>query len=197
MKRATISTTNLSQLLDDLPAPVDVGGARHLTGMQLPSLALPSTRGEPINLGAVRGRLVIYCYPMTGRPGVPLPEGWDQIPGARGCTPQSCAFRDHYAELRALGAEVVGLSVQTTDYQQEMAERLHLPFPVVSDPGYRFQQALRLPTFVEAGMTLLKRVTLIARDGVVEAVHYPIFPSDSDAPWVVDYLRNHPAPAAA
>lgn len=192
-----MSSTNLSQLPDDLPAPVDDGGARHLKGMRLPSLGLPSTQGQTINLGEVRGLLVIYCYPMTGQPGVPLPEGWDQIPGARGCTPQSCAFRDHYQELKALGAEVVGLSVQTTDYQREMAERLHLPFPVVSDAGYRFQQALRLPTFVAAGMTLLKRVTLIARDGVVETVHYPIFPSDSDAPWVVAYLRNHPAPAGA
>jgi peroxiredoxin len=135
--------------------------------------------------------LVIYCYPMTGQPNVPLPEGWDQIPGARGCTPQSCSFRDHYQELGDLGAEVIGLSVQTTQYQKEMADRLHLPFPVVSDVQYAFQKALNLPTFEAAGMTLLKRVTLIANQGVIEAVHYPIFPSDSDAPWVVQYLKTH------
>lgn len=187
-----MSSAHYTELPSDLPVPVDDGAARHLPGLRLPSLALQSTQGGMVDLGAIGGLLVIYCYPMTGQPGVPLPEGWDQIPGARGCTPQSCAFRDHYAELCALGAAVVGLSVQATDYQGEMAERLQLPFPVLSDAGYRLQQALRLPTFVAAGMTLLKRVTLIARDGVVEAVHYPIFPSDSDAPWVVNYLRNHP-----
>jgi peroxiredoxin len=130
---------------------------------------------------------------MTGQPNVPLPDGWDQIPGARGCTPQSCSFRDHYQELRSLGADVVGLSVQSTEYQQEMADRLHLPFSVLSDADYLFQQALRLPTFVAAGMTLLKRITLIANDGVIEAVHYPIFPSDSDPAWVIDYLKNRAA----
>jgi len=117
--------------------------------------------------------------------------GWDQIPGARGCTPQSCSFRDHYQELQALGAEVVGLSVQSTEYQKEMADRLHLPFPVVSDVNYQFQKALNMPTFVAAGMTLLKRITLIANNGVIEAVHYPIFPSDSDPSWVIDYLNSH------
>lgn len=129
---------------------------------------------------------------MTGQPNVALPDGWDQIPGARGCTPQSCSFRDHYQELRSLGADVVGLSVQSTEYQQEMADRLHLPFAVLSDVDYQFQQALQLPTFVAAGMTLLKRITLVANDGVIEAVHYPIFPSDSDPVWVIDYLTNNP-----
>ena len=147
--------------------------------------------GRMIELSAIKGRLVIYCYPMTGRPNVPLPDGWDQIPGARGCTPQSCAFRDHYQELQSLGAEVIGLSVQTTEYQKEMVDRLHLPFPVVSDANYQFQKALNMPTFVTAGMTLLKRVTLVANHGVIEAVHYPIFPSDSDAAWVLDYLKSH------
>jgi peroxiredoxin len=128
---------------------------------------------------------------MTGQPNVPLPEGWDQIPGARGCTPQSCSFRDHYQDIQALGAEVIGLSVQSTEYQKEMADRLHLPFPVVSDSNYEFQKAMSMPTFVVAGMTLLKRVTLIANDSVIEAVHYPIFPSDSDAAWVTDYLKRH------
>jgi peroxiredoxin len=128
---------------------------------------------------------------MTGQPNVALPEGWDQIPGARGCTPQSCSFRDHYQELQSLGVEIVGLSVQSTAYQQEMADRLHLPFPVVSDADYQFQRALQLPTFITAGMTLLKRITLIANDGVIEAIHYPIFPSDSDPAWVISYLKKY------
>ncbi len=184
--------TNINQLPTDLPAPQDDGAANHLVGMRLPNISLSTTRDSKLNLGQFQGRLVIYCYPMTGQPNVALPEGWDQIPGARGCTPQSCSFRDHYQELRSLGAEVVGLSVQSTEYQQEMAQRLHLPFAVLSDADYQLQSALQLPTFVAAGMTLLKRITLIANDGVVEAVHYPIFPSDSDPPWVIDYLKNNP-----
>lgn len=185
--------TNLNQLPGDLPIPQDDGAADHLVGMRLPAISLETTTHSQFNLGQTQGRIVIYCYPMTGQPNVPLPDGWDQIPGARGCTPQSCSFRDHYQELRSLGADVVGLSVQSTEYQQEMADRLHLPFPVLSDADYRFQQALRLPTFVAAGMTLLKRITLIANDGVIEAVHYPIFPSDSDPAWVIDYLKNKAA----
>ena len=183
--------TNLNQLPVDLPVPQDDGATNHLVGMRLPDIVLAATKGESVNVAKVKGGLVIYCYPMTGRPNVALPDGWDQIPGARGCTPQSCAFRDHYQELQLLGAEVFGLSVQTTEYQQEMADRLHLPFPVLSDADYQFQQALNLPTFVAAGMTLLKRVTLIADDGVIRAVHYPIFPSDSDAPWVINYLQTN------
>ncbi|MBU3620011.1 peroxiredoxin [Polynucleobacter sp. CS-Odin-A6] len=185
--------TNLNQLPTDLPIPQDDGAANHLVGMRLPNMLLASTTGKQLNLGEISGRLVIYCYPMTGQPNVALPDGWDQIPGARGCTPQSCSFRDHYQELQALGAEVVGLSVQSTEYQQEMADRLHLPFPIVSDLDYQFQRALQLPTFVAAGMTLLKRITLIANDGVIEAVHYPIFPSDSDPAWVIKHLKNIPA----
>ncbi|QWE18641.1 peroxiredoxin [Polynucleobacter corsicus] len=185
--------TNLNQLPGDLPIPQDDGAADHLVGMSLPAISLVTTAQGLLNLGEIKGRLVIYCYPMTGQPNVPLPDGWDQIPGARGCTPQSCSFRDHYQELRSLGADVVGLSVQSTEYQQEMANRLHLPFPVLSDEDHRFQQALRLPTFIAAGMTLLKRITLIANDGVIEAVHYPIFPSDSDPAWVIDYLKNRTA----
>jgi peroxiredoxin len=189
--------TNLNQLPTDLPIPQDDGAAAHLVGMRLPAISLGTTNASQFNLGESKSRLVIYCYPMTGQPNVPLPEGWDQIPGARGCTPQSCSFRDHYQELRALGADVVGLSVQSTEYQKEMADRLHLPFTVLSDAGYQLQQALHLPTFVAAGMTLLKRITLIVNDGVIEAVHYPIFPSDSDPAWVMDYLKNNPAQAKA
>lgn len=184
---------NLSQLPSDLPVPQDDGAADHLVGMALPAISLSATTNIQFPLSKVNGRLVIYCYPMTGQPNVALPDGWDQIPGARGCTPQSCSFRDHYQELRSLGAEVVGLSVQSTEYQQEMADRLHLPFPVLSDDSYQLQRVLQLPTFVAAGMTLLKRITLIVNNGVIEAVHYPIFPSDSDPAWVMDYLKNNPA----
>jgi len=183
--------TNFNELPADLPIPQDDGSTDHLKGMQLPRVSLQASNGKRIDLADIKGRLVIYCYPMTGQPNVALPDGWDQIPGARGCTPQSYSFRDHYKELQALSTEVIGLSVQTTEYQKEMVDRLHLPFPVVSDLHYQFQQALNMPTFVTAGMTLLKRVTLIANNGVIEAVHYPIFPSDSDAVWVVDYLKNH------
>jgi peroxiredoxin len=182
--------TNLNQLPTDLPVPQDDGACNHLVGMTLPNVALLATDGSMVNLSQLAGRLVIYCYPMTGQPNVPLPEGWDQIPGARGCTPQSCAFRDHYQELQALHANVFGLSVQSTEYQREMATRLHLPFQVLSDEQYQFQKALNLPTFVAAGMTLLKRVTFISQQGRIEAVHYPIFPSDSDPAWVLDYLKS-------
>jgi peroxiredoxin len=183
--------TNVNELPTDLPVPLDDGSTNHLKGMRLPKISLQATNGKRIDLADIKGRLVIYCYPMTGQPNVALPDGWDQIPGARGCTPQSCSFRDHYQELQVLGAQVVGLSVQTTEYQKEMADRLHLPFSVVSDVDYEFQKALNMPIFVTAGMTLLKRVTLIANNGVIEAVHYPIFPSDSDAAWVVSYLKSH------
>jgi len=182
--------TNYNQLPADLPIPQDDGATNHLKGMRLPTVSLSATNGETITLSEVGGKLVIYCYPMTGQPNVALPDGWDQIPGARGCTPQSCSFRDHYQELQALNAAVLGLSVQTTEYQKEMAERLHLPFPIVSDVNYQFQKALNMPTFVAAGVTLLKRVTLIANNGVIEAVHYPIFPSDSDPAWVINYFKQ-------
>ena len=183
--------TNLDQLPIDLPIPHDDGSTHHLKGMKLPNVSLIATNGKAIHLGNIKGKLVIYCYPMTGQPNIALPDGWDQIPGARGCTPQSCSYRDHYEELKALGAEVIGLSVQSTEYQKEMVDRLRLPFPVVSDEGYQFQKALNMPTFEAAGMTLLKRVTLIANHGVIEAVHYPIFPSDSDPVWVMGYLKTH------
>ena len=181
---------NLNELPKDLPVPQDDGAADHLKGKRLPNVKLAATNGQVIDLGDLPGTVVIYCYPMTGQPHVPLPDGWNQIPGARGCTPQSCSFRDHYQEIRALGADVIGLSVQNTDYQKEMAERLHLPFPVVSDIHYEFQKALSLPTFQAAGMTLLKRLTLIVKNGVVGEVHYPIFPSDSDPDWVIGRLKN-------
>ena len=158
----------------------------------MPSVRLPSTAGRLVDLGALGpGRTVIYCYPRTGRPGEPLPTGWDAIPGARGCTPQSCAFRDHHRELADLGAEVYGLSTQTTDYQREMAERLHLPFEVLSDARFALTDALRLPTFEVDGMRLIKRLTLIVRDQRIEHVFYPVFPPNESAAQVIDWLERH------
>ena len=159
----------------------------------MPNVALPSTSGRLVNLGALTApRTVIFCYPMTGRPGIPLPDGWDAIPGARGCTPQTTAFRDHFQELAELGADVFGLSTQTTDYQREMAERLHLPFEVLSDAEWKLCDALRLPTFEVAGMRLVKRLTLVVRDGVIETVFYPVFPSDQNAAKVLRWLKENP-----
>ncbi len=182
---------NLQRLPDNLPVPQDDGACAHLTGMALPDIALPATDGTSVTLATLPGRTVVYCYPRTGKPGEPLPTGWDEIPGARGCTPQSCAFRDHYAELRALGAAVYGLSAQTTEDQREAAERMHLPYPLLSDAALTFATALRLPTFSVDGMTLLKRVTLILRDGRIEHVFYPVFPPDANAAEVVRWLAEH------
>jgi peroxiredoxin len=148
------------------------------------------TQGASIDVSQLAGWVVIYCYPMTGVPGVPLPPGWDHLPGARGCTPQTNAYKQAHPELKALGAQVFGLSSQDTAYQLEMAQRLQLPFPVLSDHGLRFQQSLQLPTFVVEGKTLIKRLTLVAHQGVIRQVHYPVFPSDADAAWVLNYLRS-------
>ena len=181
--------TQLNELPSNLPRPEDDGAANHLVGMRLPSLLLQGTNGKAVDLSKIAGLLVVYGYPMTGQPHVPLPEGWNDIPGARGCTPQTCGYRDHYDVFKDMGVEVFGLSVQSTAYQQEMAARLHLTFQVLSDSRYQFTNALNLPTFDVAGMTLLKRLTLIVKDAVIIAVHYPIFPSDSDASWVLNYLE--------
>ena len=175
---------------EDLPRPIDDGACDHLIGMKLPDIDLPATDGSVVNLSEQKRKTVVYCYPMTGKPGIPLPEGWDEIPGARGCTPQSCSFRDHHSELSALGADVFGLSAQNTEYQREMVERLHLPFLVLSDANFKFCELMRLPTFEVSGMRLLKRVTMIAENNTVMKVHYPIFPSDSDAPWVIEQLSH-------
>lgn len=184
---------NLYQLPDDLPVPTDDGACDHLPGLRLPTLPLAATDGQMVDLAAFAGRTVVYCYPRTGKPDEPPPDGWDAIPGARGCTPQSCAFRDHYQDLRDLSARVFGLSTQDTAYQREAVERLHLPFPLLSDAALRFAHALRLPTFEVAGMTLLKRLTLILRDGQVEHVFYPVFPPDANAGAVVHWLTKHSA----
>jgi peroxiredoxin len=175
----------------DIPVPQDDGGARHLAGMKLPDLALPATSGGAVNLARLAGRTVLYIYPRTGVPGVDAPPGWDDIPGARGCTPQSCGFRDHFAELKALGvANLFGLSTQDTAYQREAAERLHLPFAILSDEKLAFTRALRLPTFTTSGMTLLKRMALVIDDGVIAKVFYPVFPPDKNAAEVIAWLRG-------
>jgi peroxiredoxin len=184
---------NFNELPKDLPIPIDDGACDHLPGLALPLMDLSATSGQTVNLATVTGWVVIYCYPMTGRPGVPLPDGWDQIPGARGCTPQSCAFRDHYQELQALNAQVFGLSTQTTEYQREAAERLHLPFELLSDSSLQFANALRLPTFEIEGMRLIKRVTLIARNGKIVKYFYPIFPPDRNVADVIGWFRTAPS----
>ena len=174
----------------ELPVPQDDGGARHLTGLRLPSVALTATDGSQVDLSKLAGRSVVYIYPRTGVPGQPSPAGWDAIPGARGCTPQSCSFRDHFAELRGLGvAHLYGLSTQATSYQREAAERLHLPFPILSDTELKLTRAIELPTFSVAGMTLLKRMALVIDDGVVTKVFYPVFPPDKNADEVIAWLR--------
>ena len=172
-----------------IPAPADDGGADHLPGMALPALSLAATDGRRVDLSALPGRSIVYVYPMTGRPDVPLPEGWDMIPGARGCTPQSCAFRDHYDELQKLGVtSLFGLSVQDTDYQREAAERLHLPFALLSDADMAFATALNLPRMEVQGRALLKRLTLVIDAGVISRVFYPVFPPDAHVGELVAWL---------
>jgi peroxiredoxin len=184
-------THNPNVLPSDIPAPQDDGAARHLAGMSLPDLALPATAGAPVNLSKLKGRTVVYVYPRTGVPGVDAPPGWDAIPGARGCTPQSCGFRDHFDELKKLGvAQLYGLSTQDTAYQQEAATRLHLPFAILSDQKMALTKALNLPTFTTSGMTLLKRMALAIDDGVITKAFYPVFPPDKNAAEVVAWLQK-------
>jgi peroxiredoxin len=173
-----------------IPAPADDGAARHLKGMRLPSLPLKATDGTTVDLSKLRGRTVVYAYPRTGQPGVDNPDGWDMIPGARGCTPQACSFRDHFAELNDLGVTYLyGLSTQSTDYQREAAKRLLLPFAILSDRPLRLAHAIRLPTFAAGGDTFLKRLTMVIDDGVVTHVFYPVFPPDRSADDVIAWLQ--------
>lgn len=177
-----------------LPVPADDGAAAHLVGRHLPPIALRSTGGRLVQLTAPGpGWTVLYCYPRTGRPEEDAPPLWDAIPGARGCTPQACGYRDHHAELRSLGAQVFGVSTQTTAYQQEMVRRLHLPFEVLSDAEFRLTDALALPTFEADGLRLLKRLTLLVLDARIEGCFYPVFPPDADAAHVLAWLRERPA----
>jgi peroxiredoxin len=174
-----------------IPVPRDDGAARHLPGTPVPDLSLAATSGAAVNLSRLKGRIIVYIYPRTGVPGVDAPPGWDDIPGARGCTPQSCGFRDHFAELRRLGvAAVFGLSTQDTEYQREAARRLHLPFPILSDAALKFARALTLPTFSVAGMTLIKRMALVIDDGTITKVFYPVFPPDKNAEQVISWLES-------
>ncbi len=185
---------DLTRLPDNLPVPVDDGAAAHLTGTRLPAIALPATDGSSVALAQLgTGRTILYAYPLTGRPGTDLPDDWDAIPGARGCTAEACAFRDHHADLLAAGASAVyGLSTQDTAYQREAVERLHLPFPMLSDEGFALTRAVALPTFEVADRTLLRRLTMVVRDGVVEKVFYPVFPPDGHAAEVLAWLVRTP-----
>jgi peroxiredoxin len=185
------TTDNYYELPKNIPVPVDDGACDHLLDLLLPSVPLQSTAGRSVDLARLPGRTVVYCYPRTGTPGQELPKGWNEIPGARGCTPQSCAFRDHYPELQALGAQVFGLSAQDTNYQREVVDRLHLPFDLLSDAQLNFARALHLPTFEVESMILIKRLTLIIRDGRIEQVFYPVFPPDKNAGEVIDWLAKH------
>jgi peroxiredoxin len=181
------------ELPGGLPIPQDDGAARHLPGMKLPSLPLPATDGSMVDLAALKGRTVVYAYPRTGVPDQPLPEGWDAIPGARGCTPQSCSFRDHFRDLQEAGADhLFGFSTQDSAYQREAVERLHLPFRILSDEDLKFVRALRLPTFHAAGMELVKRLTLVIDDGAITHVFYPVFPPDRSAADTLAWLKANP-----
>ena len=177
-----------------IPAPADDGGAVHLKGMTLPPVSLLATDDTSVALSGLRGRTVVFAYPRTGEPGkIALVDDWDMIPGARGCTPQTCAFRDLFAELKAAGAaQVYGLSTQSNAYQTEMASRLHLPFPVLSDEKLVLTRALNLPTMEVAGLTLIKRLALIVDDARITHVFYPVFPPDRNAGDVLDWLKANP-----
>jgi peroxiredoxin len=176
-------------LPEGLPAPVDDGAADHLPGLELPALSFPATTGGTLSLRREKGLLVLYLYPRTGRPGSDPPAGWDETPGARGCTPQSCAFRDQLDELAVTGARVAGLSAQPAEEQREAAERLGLGFPLLSDPDLRLAAVLRLPTFEFEGVRLYKRLTLVARAARIVKVFYPVFPPDRNAADVLAWLR--------
>lgn len=190
--------TDWGTLPGNLPVPRDDGAAAHLTGMRLPELTLCATDGTAVSLGRLTGLTVIFVYPRTGQPGQPQPAAdWDAIPGARGCTPQACSFRDRHEDLRSLGVDnLFGLSTQRTDYQREAVERLHLPYPLLSDHRLSLASALRLPTFEAGGTVLLKRLIMIVEDGVIATVIYPVFPPDRSADLVADWLRAHPRPMA-
>lgn len=191
---------SLDQLPSGLPTPSDDGACDHLLGKAVPDVVLSSTSGEKTSLlELARRRTVIYCYPMTGRPDRPLPDGWEMIPGARGCTPQSCGFRDHHAELNALDVKVYGLSTQPSAYQLEAKKRLHLPFELLSDSGFVLTEALSLPTLTvndleeispDIPQRLIKRLTLVLSAGRIEHVFYPVFPPDENAAAVITYLSS-------
>ncbi len=182
-------------LPEGLPVPVDDGAARHLPGRVLPGLAFPTTDGTKVHLdGVSAGRWVLFIYPSTGKPGAEMPMGWDAIPGARGCSQEACGFRDNLAALKARGAEqILALSTDPTEYQQELARRLHLPYPMLSDPALALGQALDLPTFAPNDMPLYKRLTMVVRGNTIEHVFYPIFPLNAHASEVLEWLDRNPS----
>ncbi|OZJ04778.1 hypothetical protein BZG36_01847 [Bifiguratus adelaidae] len=182
---------NYNDLPDNLPVPQDDGAAAHLQGTSLPSVSLQATNQTVVDLSSLKGTVVVYCYPRTGEPGKPLPPRWDDIPGARGCTPQSCAFRDRFANFPA-NTHIFGSSTQDTPYQKELADRLHLPYLLLSDDHLELTRALRLPTFDVEGMTLVKRLTMIIRKGVIVKVFYPVFPPNQNASDVLAWLKANP-----
>ncbi|HXE70773.1 MAG TPA: peroxiredoxin [Hyphomicrobiaceae bacterium] len=193
----TSNQPNLMQVdWSKIPAPHDDGAARHLEGLRLPDIALAATDGRSVSLARCQGRTVVYAYPRMGKPGqIALIDGWDEIPGARGCTPQSCAFRDHFTELSAAGAsQVFGLSTQDTAYQAEAVARLHLPFAILSDEKGALATAVGLPTMQVADVTLLKRLAMIIDEGRITKVFYPVFPPDRNAGDVLAWLRDNPRP---
>ncbi|MBA2694154.1 MAG: peroxiredoxin [Rubrobacter sp.] len=185
---------DINTLPEDLPAPTDDGASNHLPGMEVPSLSLPSTAGRIVDIASLPGKTVLYIYPMTGRPDMELPENWNSIPGARGCTPESCAFRDLHAEFRSFGARVFGMSTQSTEYQREAVERLGLQYELLSDENLDFAEAMKLPTFGVEGMTLTKRLTLVIRGSKVEKVFYPVFPPDKHPAEVLEWLSRNAKP---
>jgi peroxiredoxin len=188
-------SADFTALPTNLPVPEDDGAADHLPGLRIPSLPLPSTLSGTTDLAELaRGRLVVYVYPRTGTPGEPLPSGWDDIPGARGCTPQSCAYRDSLAEFGRLGAAVVGISAQAEGEQREFAGREHIPFALLSDGRLQLAEMLGLPTFAAAGMTLYRRLTFVAEGGTIVKAFYPVFPPDRDAAEVLGWLADRPTP---
>jgi peroxiredoxin len=182
---------NLYTIPRNLPIPIDDGACDHLLGMKIPPVPLLSTKGEIVDLANSIDRTVVYCYPRTGQPDQDPPHGWNEIPGARGCTPQSCAFKDHYQELQVFRTKVFGLSTQDTSYQREAVERLHLPFELLSDEKLEFANSLRLPTFEIESMTLIKRLTLIIKNGQIEKVFYPVFRPSENAEEVIDWLSQN------
>jgi peroxiredoxin len=196
MENGPMNQKNLLEVdWSKIPAPSDDGGAAHLPGTKIPSVSLRATDGAAADLSKLTGRTVVFAYPRTGEPGkVSLVDDWDMIPGARGCTPQTCSFRDLFTELKAAGAaQVFGLSTQSNEYQTEMAGRLHLPFPVLSDEKLELTRALNLPTMQVAGLTLIKRLALIVDGGRITHVFYPVFPPDRNAGDVLDWLKENPA----
>jgi peroxiredoxin len=183
-------STEFSRLPSDLPVPVDDGAADHLPGSAVPDVALPSTQGGEMSLAdAAQGLVVVYVYPRTGTPGVPTPEGWDDIPGARGCTPQSCAFRNAQQELARHGASLIGISTQTPEEQAEFAQREHIPYPLLSDHELVLAERMRLPTFQAGGLQLYKRLTFVAEAGRIVKLFYPVFPPDRNADDVLAWLE--------